>query len=217
MKYLHYLLLLLTFPLMGQSPFYTINSRTDQIFTKQLSLASTWIGSELAFAINDDGSLDNNFIFSARILNIAYQDPKITIPIVGNIALNNDDLFARQSGINLGIFPYSILSSKNNRTIVVHGGLNYKLIPKSLTEETSETQFKILAGIEIALGESLPTTFSITPFYGMHNVGEDSPGIEVTSILPLGNGLGLLANYQKWFKSSFTDSFQIGVIVNSQL
>lgn len=223
MKYLFSILLVLGFlTASSQSAFTVKESRKAEAQVEQVSLANPWVGAKLSMAINDpDNDIANNFIFSARVLYEAVTGDNYSVPIVGSFALGNDDMLSPESGFNAGVYPYYIAKESEGLAVVMHGGAGYKIIPQGSDFNESPQQIRALAGVELAFKQDgkLPTTLSVTPTYLMHFNSdlEDSFGIEVTGVLPISDGLGVLAEYQRPFTDGAEGVFRLGIMVNSPL
>jgi len=186
------------------------------------SAANPWqVGAKLSFAVRDlDGSLENNFIFAGKATGMLLESDRFAIPIYGSIGLGSNDLFSNESGVNGGIYPYYIASSGEKSRIIVHGGAGYKVIPGSDSLDL-QTQFKLSAGVEVHLfkdATSLPTTISVAPAMLIHDADtENTAALELTAIVPISKGLGVLAEYLQPFKKDFDGVLRIGVIAVGQL
>lgn len=186
------------------------------------SAANPWqVGAKLTFAVRDlDGNLENNFIFAGKATGSILDGDKFSIPIYGSIGLGSGDLFSNESGVNGGIYPYYILSSGEKSRFILHGGFGGKVIPGTDSTEAI-TQLKFTAGIEVHLMKdptSLPTTISIAPAMLIHNsLVENTAALELTAIIPVAQGLGVLAEYTQPFKKEFDSVFRLGVIAAGQL
>lgn len=213
----------------AQSAYSVKNSKSStasEVESQQVSLHNPWVGAKLSFAISDPNTdLNTNFIFSAKVLYEAASGDKFSIPIVSNIALGSRDLLSPESGVNAGVFPYYVVNENSKFSLVAHGGVNYKIVPSGNASPSAQ-QVRALAGLEVAVKQnesSLPSTLSVTPVYYFNDIGENpygmenSFGIEATGIVPLGQGLGVLAEYQQAFTSGSSGTFRVGVIVNGAL
>jgi hypothetical protein len=219
----------------AQSPYSITNSHkqdktsTQDVGTQQSSLRNAWVGSKLAYNVDESKPLNESFLLSAKVLYTPVAGDRFAIPVVGNVGLGSQaegDILNPDAGVNLGIYPWYLLSDPTNTdsrlTLVLHGGLGYKVLTAELPEGAeAPQQLKLIGGLEIAFAsdEGLPTTLSVTPVYLFNtNAGVDNFGaLEITGILPIANGLGLLAEGSFPFDQGISGQFRLGVIVNSQL
>lgn len=210
--------------LFGQTPFAIVNSDgKDDAGLEQISMANPWVGAKLSYNLNDEKPISDNFLFSAKVLYMPVASDKYAVPIVGSIGLNSENLFDPESGLNLGVYPWYKISANERIALIAHGGFAYKVITEGVdTGEDAPQQMRILGGLEAVFFSSasgLPTTISVTPVY-LNNTNTDvSSGaiLEVTGIIPIAKGLGLLADGVIPFKKDQKGSFALGVIVNNQL
>ena len=184
------------------------------------SLNPWQLGAKLSFAVKDlDGSLENNFIFAGKASAVIAQGDNYAFPLYGSIGLGSEDIFAPESGFNVGLYPYSVLSSTNSVRFLIHGGIGYKVIPATGDLEPA-SQFKLTAGIEAHLYSKegvLPTTVSLAPTILWHNIIENTGALEATVIFPVSSGVGLLAEYLYPFKKDFDGILRIGIITVASL
>lgn len=225
MKYLFSILFLtFTLTLMAQTPFSIVNSKTDGEFSsQQVSLANPWFGAKLQYSLNDQAPLEDNFIFNTKVLYTPVVGDKFAIPIVGSAGLGSSNILNPESGINVGIYPFYFLKGDDDLKVILHGGIGYKVIVDGV-EQGAEApqQIRLVGGIELAFygaNKDLPTTLSVTPAYLYNTLSgaESTAALEIDGIIPIANGLGLLASGQIPFNKSFDGSFRFGVIVNGQL
>jgi len=218
------LFLFFSFVMVAQTPYSIFNSRkkTD-VDVKQVSVANPWLGAKLSYSVNDEQTLYENFLFSAKVLYTPIVGEKYAVPIVGVAGLGSDNLSSSESGINFGVYPYYKLMESPKFALIGHGGVGYKVIAKGvLTGVEPPQQIRLLGGLEAAFfseNGTLPTTLSITPVY-MYNTGAavgNSSMLEVTGIMPISNGLGFLVDAQVPFDKGTKGIFRFGIIINGQL
>jgi hypothetical protein len=226
MKYLFSILLtvFLTMNLTAQSPFGIVSSQEqDEASAEQVSIANPWFGAKLSYNLNDDRPLDDNFLFSAKVLYTPVSGDRFAVPIVGTVGLGNDDIFNSDAGLSIGIYPYYFLKTSEQFKLIAHGGVGYKVIEEGV-EAGAEApqQVRLVGGLEAAFypkGGGLPTTLSVTPAY-LYHTSEATPNVgtlEIDGIIPVANGLGLLLSGWIPFKKEIDGSFKLGVIINGQL
>lgn len=217
------LLILLSFmcaTLTAQTPYYImkpvyLDNGTNQVRVSGVSIKNTWLGSKLTLALNDDGLLRDNFVFSAKVLYTPIFGEKYAIPVVTSTALNSTNLFNAESGVNIGVYPYYVLKESAKQITVLHGGIGYKVVPKT-DDILVQEQVKLMVGAELMFyqeGFAAPTSISLSPIYWHNFNSDDYLGIELTGILPIGVDMGVLAEY--WNTFNGIDGFRIGLIVNS--
>lgn len=224
MKYLFSFLLfaLLTIPVWAQSPFSIVNSRNQEAEVRQVSLGNPWVGAKLSYNINGDQPIDDNFLFSAKVLYTPVSGSNYAIPIVTSAGLGSDNLVDPESGFNIGVYPFYSVVSKTNFQLIIHGGVGYKVITNGTDEGDDPQQIKLLGGLEVAFWPKdggLPFTVSVAPTYLYHtqdNVDNTSL-LQITGIIPIANGLGLLADVQVPLDNLVSETFRFGVIVNGIL
>lgn len=222
MKYLFTLMFMAFLGLAtSQTAFDVVSSRGhNEVTTAQASLANPWIGAKLSYNLNDENPVDDNFIFSARVLYIPVSGDNYAFPIVSNGSLGSTDFLSSESGFNFGVYPYYLLSNATNLTVILHGGVGYKVLPEAETAEDVPQQIRALAGLEFVYNRTnnSPITLSVTPVFISSNVEDNIGMLEVTGVLPIASGLGLLGEYQLPFGDNLFDSqFRFGVILNTEL
>lgn len=214
--------LMLSIALTAQTPFSVVNSHgtTYQEYSKSASLANPWIGAKVSKNFNENLPIDQSFLLSAKVLYAPLSGPGWSIPVVTTVGIGNSDIFNPDAGINLGVYPYYNLSKQSSFQFVVHGALAYKVIESGVPEEADNPeQFKVSAGFEAILSPpdgGAPTTLSIAPTYMFNNISDDAGGLEITGVLPIATGLGILAESYIPFKevNSYAGNFRLGIIAN---
>lgn len=225
MKYLFSILLtMFSFALTAQTPFSIQNSQEkDEFSVEQVSLANPWFGAKLSYNLDNDKPLDDNFLFSTKVMYTPVSGDRFAVPIVGGAGLGNSNILDPESGVNFGIYPYYLVYSTDKFKVIGHGGLGYKVVVDGVgVGEDAPQQIRLVGGLEAAFYAkegSLPTTLSITPVY-LYNtleVMENTAMLEATVIMPIANGLGLLVDAQLPFNKLYDGAVRFGVIVNGQL
>lgn len=191
-------LLILSINLHAQTPYfimrpYVYNLPDTTVRVQAVSLKNTWFNSKLSIPLRDDGLLKDNVIFSARVLYTPLYGDDYAFPIVGTFAPGNTNIYAGESGLNFGIYPYKVLYGREKTILVLHGGFGYKILLRENEHDPGREQWKALAGIEwlhYQTKESEPVSISLTA-----NVWQGKWGGEITGIIPVGPSLGLLAEY----------------------
>lgn len=209
-------LMFLTFLGFSQTPYsmFSSTNRKGEVGTQQGSAKNVWLGSKLSLDLNEDNPVSDNFLLTGRILYTPILGDKYGIPIMVTASPSGGDVLNPESGMNLGIYPYYLLSSNSGFTLLAHGGVGYK----SLQQETEALQqIRALLGLEVALTGKTggpPVTFSLTPVYtNTSGVIGNKSFLEATFVLPIGKNLGVLADWQ----SGSNQTFRVGVIVNAGL
>lgn len=195
--------------LTAQTPYATFSSSNEKgrVSANQVSLANVWVGSKLSYSVDQDAPLDANFLFTAKILYVPVSGDRWALPLALIASPTGGDILIPESGLNIGIFPWYKLISKDQFTLLAHGGVSYK----SLKEEGSPevNQVRALAGLEIAFAGKdggAPITLSANPVYSHTEGLGNKTAMELTAILPLAKSLGILVDYQD-------NAFRVGVIV----
>lgn len=216
MKNVLFLILFLTmgFGLLAQTPYSIFNSANEKgIGIKQISAKNVWLGSKLVYNVSEDNPIDDNFALSGKVLYTPIFGDKYGIPIVVT-AGSGGDILNPESGTNIGVYPYYVLTSTSGMTLLAHGGVGYK----SLQQETEALQqIRALIGLEVAFAGKAggpPVTFSLTPVYtNTSGTLGNKTFLEATTIIPVSKNLGALVDWT----SSGDQSFRIGIIVNAGL
>jgi len=220
-------LILLSFLLIAtiataQTPFTMVSSANTKNQPAKLSansLNNPWVGAKLAY--NLAGDVSNSFILSGRVMYSIDEGEKYAIPLIANVGFNNGDSLDADNGVSIGVYPWYILSQKNNSTILLHGGLNYHVADRM--DAGYLTEVTMLAGIEAALypkNGGAPATISAGPEYIINTGGalENMFAINITGVVPIANGLGLLVESDiPIIKSQLSTGLKIGVIVNNSI
>lgn len=175
------------------------------------------VGAQLLYTLSgtQEGLKDNVLLSGIAVYDLSIG--KLKIPVISNVNIDfsgGDGGFLNgDKGLSIGVYPYKVIS-EGNVTTVIHGALAYKLLPGE-TKYTAQ-QAKISAGIELAkkiLEDSYPLTVSATPFYAINNLeNENFLGFEVTAVIPVNGGLGLLAEYTAPFSKTVDSAFRLGLI-----
>lgn len=194
----------------AQTPFTMLSSHGSKS-AQRASAKNAWIGSNLVYNVSDDVS--QNFILSAHLLAPAYTFDRGAIPIIGNIELDSTSKI-----FDVGIFPYYSLSFTGTVQILLHGGIAYKFL---IDRPDNTNEYLLTAGIEAAFYGSegkAPFTLSIAPEM-IRSINNDvtRSGLNITGVLPLYNGLGLLAEGLIPFNDNAETGLKIGVIVNNSI
>lgn len=175
------------------------------------------VGAQLLYTLSgtEDGLKDNVLLSGIAIYDLSIGNLKM--PVISNVNIDfsqGDGGFLNgDKGLSIGIYPYKVIS-EGDITTVVHGSLAYKLLPG--TEKYTAQQAKISAGIELAkkiLENSYPLTVSATPFYAINNLeNENFLGFEITAVIPVNGGLGILAEYTSPFTKTVDSAFRLGLL-----
>lgn len=137
------------------------------------------------------------------------------------------DLMISAQGINVGLYPYYIAYSNEYFQFTLHGSATWKL--NAFKDKKDETQYldqgRFSLGIEASIGKSgngkYPLTVSVTPTYTFFDAekyekifGENKRSItslEITGVVPVGNGVGLLI--ESIVASKPFSAFRAGIII----
>lgn len=221
--------------LFAQSPYSITNSHgttsntqilDDGTSTRSASLRNVWWGSKVLYSFDETKPIDESFFFSSKILYTPVFGDRFAVPVVGAAGLGegSGDILNPDAGVNVGIYPWYLLTNdvESRLTLVLHGGIGYKVLTAEVPEGAeAPQQIKLVGGLEAAFAsnEGLPTTLSVTPVYFLNTnatVGNFG-ALEITGILPIANGLGILAEGSFPFDQSFDGQFRLGVIINGKL
>lgn len=205
------------FGLLAQTPYSIFNSANEKgVEVQQVSAKNLWLGSKLVYSVDENNPVSDNFLLTGKLLYTPISNEKYGIPIMVTASPSGGDILNPESGMNLGIYPYYILTSTSGMTLLAHGGVGYK----SLQQETEALQqIRALIGLEVAFAGKAggpPVTLSLTPVY-TNTTGTlgNKTLLEATAVLPVAKNLGVLINWQN--RSTAGSGFKIGVIVNSAL
>jgi|GEM_PF-2941156 len=211
----------------AQTPFQTVNSRKSGLQASQASANNPWIGAKLSYSFDDNQDLSDNFLLNGRLLySLSDPEAKWQFPIISNVSLSLTgdnsildiaDLLTSEKGITAGLYPYTVLKSTGSTTWVLHGAGVYRILPKA---DSSFQQVRILAGVEVAhaLKEGgIPATVSLTPVYHFNNQSDNFLSLELTGVLPVAEGMGLLLEYVRPFNSNASPVFRAGIILHGIL
>lgn len=211
--------LFLTMMSSGQTAFTVANSYDNPEGPSNLSVASLrnpWLGAKLVYNIRDDVS--DFFRFTGRVQYAPIQGANFAIPFVTNVDLTQDSLVADE-GVEIGVFPWVSLGNSSQFALILHGGLNYTIT----TGPTDGDLFTALAGLELAIWgkdqTQSPITISAAPvlvFQTQDAATDNTFGLELTGVIPIANGLGLLLEGTIPFDevNYFTKGLKAGIITN---
>lgn len=212
------LILLLAVSVQAQSNYSLTDEGKAKLDPMAVSLKNPWVGSTFSYNLSGEG-LEENFLFSARIMFFAFKTEKFGLPIVGEAAPTNTDLLVSSSGYNAGLYPYYVLKSGEKYDLVAHGGVGYKAVPGDSTT-APVNQLRALAGLEASFWGSgrskSATVLSVTPVFTFNDGVDNRHFLEGTLIVPIGEFLGLLVETQIPFNGDDI-AYRAGVIVRKQL
>lgn len=206
----------------AQTPFTMMASHPDGEQPARISSSSfnnPWVGAKLAY--NIAGDVSNSFLLSGRVMYVVDEGDRYALPMIANVGFNNADSLDEDNGVSVGLYPWFILSQKNNATILLHGGLNYHVADKD--DAGYLTEVRMHAGIEAALYPKkggAPATISAGPEYIINTGGAlgNQFAIQLTGVVPIATGLGLLVESDiPLIKSQMSTGIKIGVIVNNAI
>lgn len=214
------LILFSCFTLTAQTPFTVLSSHGESpAALSASSQVNPWVGAKLVY--NVSGDVSESFLLSGRVLYVAAAGERYAFPIVGNVGLNNADSLSVDNGVSIGVFPYYILNTGFPFKLLLHGGLNYRTL---VLNDASLNEFRVMAGLEAALypreSNGSPTTLSVAPEYVINTIDaiNNSWGLNITGVLPIANGLGLMLEGTVPLNNESTRTgFKIGVIVNADI
>lgn len=185
-----------------------------------ISLRNLWIGSSVLWSVDEEAPIESPGVNGSLIYTV-YEHDRFGFPLWGNISLNdNGEIETPDEGVSLGAYPWYELSSNGTFTLILHGGVGYRRYTGA--EDIDLTEIKLTAGLEAAIntGGGLPTTLSVAPVYllGQGDLPNTS-ALEITGILPIGNGLGFMAEGTFPFDDDATTNglFRLGILVNGRL
>lgn len=219
-KYLVFGLLFMCIVAYTQPSAFAIQNSTKKAESSTLGLSGrnkVDVGAQLlyTFSGSEDGLKDNILLSGIAIYDLSYGSLKI--PVISNVNIDfsgGDGGFLNgDKGLSIGLYPYKIIG-EGNITTVIHGSLSYKLLPGESKYTAQQT--KISAGVELAkqiLENSYPMTLSATPYYAINNLENNNfLGLEVTAIIPVNGGLGILAEYTSPFTKTVDSAFRVGIL-----
>lgn len=199
-------LMALSINLVAQSAFQRTNSNVNDAQFAEFgatSAANAWMGSGIAYQFGDS-DISNNMLITGRVLLELTQIGKVHLPIMSNVEFSFDQPIKE---FTVGLYPWAM----TGQNLVSHGGAEFQ------SDGLLETKrLKLFAGVEYFLMNSngLPLTVSVTPvvFYESDFVW----GIESTIVVPIANGLGLLAQLESQFDGA-PILFSLGIVTNKLL
>lgn len=220
-KFIFFFVLLFATNAVAQvTPFTMLNSyeATKEKASRVSSFDNAWLGADLLY--NVSGDVSGSFLLNARGLYMAASGANYGVPVLTNVALNQADTLNDEAGVRFGVYPYYVFANTGRMKLVAHSGLAYNILDKK--DVDTETQFRVLAGIEAAFYPSdngSPFTLSVAPEYVMNIQSNDTDRwqLSVTGVLPIAQGLGLLIESQTPFAGDRKSSIQFGVIANTEL
>lgn len=235
MHYIFTLLLTLMVGILGaQTPWAIQHSRNDaplkmvaassgeELQAKAgISLRNLWIGSSVLWSVDENAPIESPGV-NGSLLYTLYEHDRFGFPLWGNISLNdNGEIETPDEGVSIGAYPWYELQSTSAFTLVLHGGVGYRRFSPGEGLEDA-TEIKLMAGLEAAINTSggLPTTLSVAPVY-LLGQGDlpNTTALEITGILPIGNGLGFMAegNFPFDDDAETNGQFRLGVLINGRL
>jgi hypothetical protein len=204
--------------MMAQRIPMTTPVQSNTVEVEQVSLANPYVGAvKLAYNLDDNQSLEDNVIFSGALQLTPIKGDRYAVPIVGAIGLGSSDLLNPASGLNIGVYPYYILSENEDITLILHGGVNYKVLVEDTDADLDPPQqIKALIGIEAVFGQAgkLPFTLSVNPAYLYNTNGsmDDTAVLEVSGVVPFAPKLAILAELAYPFEKGISSQLRLGVL-----
>jgi len=221
-------LILLSFILVAsiaeaQTPFSMVSSANKKNQPAKISansLNNPWVGAKLAY--NVVGDVSNSFLLSGRAMYIFDQGENYAIPVIANVGISNVDSLDEDSGVSIGIYPWYTILRKQRKVINLHGSFNYHIA--DITDAGSISDTRLFVGAEAAFYPKepggMPATISCGPEYIINTAGGtgNSFVIDISGVLPIANGLGLLIESDiPIIKSPISTGLKIGVIINNSI
>lgn len=213
------LITMLPFFAVGQSlgAFQRITAKSEPE-AQQISAGNPWLaGATFGSAFGDGNAIEDNFLFTARLIKDIQVSDRFHVPLMANAALpgiTDAALVLNDRAISAGFYPYYFLASKGKANFLVHGAGIYRLLPG---QDTAVTQVRLLGGLEghfFSEDGGLPITASVAPAY---TFGDKSfLSLEVDVIFPLSTGIGVLINYVKPFEETLKPVFQAGIVLTTR-
>jgi len=211
-------ILLSSCAIFAQTPFSMIASHPQgPASLSATSMDNPWVGAKLLY--NVAGDVSNSFLLSGRAMYVIDKGDTWAIPAIANVGISNIDSLDEDSGVSIGVYPWKTIMRQYMKVINIHGAINYHIA--QLTDAGSMTDLRIMAGIEAAFypkNGGMPATISAGPEY-IINTGGSLPntfGIQITGVLPIATGLGLLVESDiPITKSTPSAGVKIGVILNN--
>lgn len=202
---------------MAQTPYSIFNSANESgVGIQQSSAKNLWLGSKLVYSVDENNPISDNFLLTGKVLYTPISSEKYGIPIIVTASPSGGDILNPESGINMGVYPYYILSSNSSMTLLAHGGIGYKSLQQ---EAEALQQIRALIGLEAAFAGKAggpPVTLSITPVYtNTSGALGNKTFLEATAVIPVSKSLGALVDWQSG--SALSSGFRIGIIVNGAL
>ena len=205
--------------LSAQTGFRTMNANgLSDVQVRRVSPNNAYFGFKFQNQLTGtDGAFDDNFLFNANVLyNVEFDSSAWNFPIIGNLSFPiTEDSF---EDIEIGIFPWRVLSqSENGNVLVLHGGFSYSISPAE-SEELSPQELLVLLGLELSIpmGQTnLPLSVSVAPVYRSRNLDRGNTfGIDGTVIFPIAPSLAVIGQLDVPFNRDFDTAFSAGVLVN---
>lgn len=211
-------LFLISLTISAQTPFSMIASHPQgPASLSATSMDNPWVGAKLLY--NVAGDVSNSFLLSGRAMYVIDKGDTWAIPAIANVGISNIDSLDEDSGVSIGVYPWKTIMRQYMKVINVHGAINYHIA--QLADAGSMTDLRIMAGVEAAFypkDGGMPATISAGPEY-IINTGGSLPntfGIQITGVLPIATGLGLLVESDvPLTKSTPSAGVKIGVILNN--
>jgi hypothetical protein len=231
----------------AQTPNILMNNKGRT--NKAISARNPWLGGQVGYKFGGSGEFADNLIASARLMyDIDLGFKRFQLPIMGNFSQLRDNLSEKLSvddkneariqdiitstqGLNLGLYPYFVVSEKQYFAFLIHGAAAYKI--NSFKDESANAvylqQGRFSLGIEANIGKynteqgRYPWTISIAPALTVFSsedyrsiFGADKSSLtslEITSVIPIGKGIGFLLESV----ISKESAFRTGLLFSSEL
>lgn len=169
-----------------------------------ISPNNAWIGSDLVYEFGES-ELSDNLLVSGQVLKKLATIGEVNIHIMSNVELSVENPI---NEFNIGIYPWQSLSEH----FVAHAGIQF-----DTDGQLQQKQFRLFAGGEFAIinDSGLPLTVSVTPVF-IFGEDQNDVGIDGVIVVPVTNGLGVLAQVEGRFGDAPT-RFSLGIITNKIL
>lgn len=242
-------ILITSYGLEAQTPSSFQNSGVRRAGAGGLAANSPWLGAQVGYKFGSSSDFADNLLVSGRYLHeIPFKNAgNFHLPVMGNIsALKNDitdveqdvdtikakveQLLLSPQGVNVGLFPYYVISDSENLMVTLHSVISWKLNGFKNNENVTQylNQGRFAVGLEAQLGATdnarhrlvisvAPTisVFNENDYEKIFNESRSSiVSLEVTGVVPLGGGVGILA--EGIIAEDEFSTFRVGLVLSAE-
>ena len=199
-----FLLVLTFFDLSGQSIFNSTQNTTPK--GESVSVLNPFAFATVDFTLFGDDVQEGapqDLFYGAKFLNVLNPNNAVVIPIVASFNtkdINLGDIFA-ESGVSIGLRPYTVISGADSNPLVLHGVVEFRTDVDSIAPELIDSGLGLEYNIKSNDGQrfsSIGANFKYSQEFGAGDEeggNESGFGLEIVGVYALSTRVALVARY----------------------